>query len=51
MTGRDKDELLGRRGALLAELFLQELGAEFVARQPPSSATTSSSDSTILTAV
>jgi hypothetical protein len=32
MTGRDKSELLGRRGELLAELFLQELGAEFVAR-------------------
>jgi hypothetical protein len=32
MTDRQKAELLGRRGELLAELFLQDLGAEFVAR-------------------
>ena len=32
MSDRPKAELLGRRGELLAELFLQELGAEFVAR-------------------
>lgn len=32
MTDRERAELLGRRGDLLAELFLQELGAEFVAR-------------------
>jgi Domain of unknown function (DUF4365) len=32
MSSRDKGELMGRRGELLAELFLQELGAEFVAR-------------------
>jgi hypothetical protein len=32
MKDRAKSEMLGRRGELLAELFLQELGAEFVAR-------------------
>lgn len=32
MKDRAKAEMLGRRGELLAELFLQELGAEFVAR-------------------
>jgi hypothetical protein len=32
MKDRTKAEMLGRRGDLLAELFLQELGAEFVAR-------------------
>lgn len=32
MTVKERAELLDRRGALLAELFLQELGAEFVAR-------------------
>lgn len=32
MSDRQKAELLGRRGELLAELFLQDLGAEFVAR-------------------
>jgi hypothetical protein len=32
MKDRAKAEMLGRRGDLLAELFLQELGAEFVAR-------------------
>jgi hypothetical protein len=32
MSDKQKAELLGRRGELLAELFLQELGAEFVAR-------------------
>jgi hypothetical protein len=32
MSDRTKAELLRRRGELLAELFLQEMGAEFVAR-------------------
>lgn len=32
MTDRQKAEILGRRGELLAELFLQELHPEFVAR-------------------
>lgn len=32
MKDKVKAEMLGRRGDLLAELFLQELGAEFVAR-------------------
>jgi hypothetical protein len=32
MKDKAKAELLGRRGELLAELFLQELGAVFVAR-------------------
>lgn len=32
MSTRPKAEMLGRRGELLAELFLQDLGAEFVAR-------------------
>lgn len=32
MGDKSKSEMLGRRGELLAELFLQELGAAFVAR-------------------
>lgn len=32
MSDKQKAELLARRGELLAELFLQDLGAEFVAR-------------------
>jgi len=32
MSDRSKAEMLGRRGELLAELFLQDLGADFVAR-------------------
>ena len=32
MSEKQKAELLGRRGELLAELFLEDLGAEFVAR-------------------
>lgn len=32
MKDRAKAEITGRRGELLAELFLQDLGAEFVAR-------------------
>lgn len=32
MSDKARAEMLGRRGELLAELFLQELGAEFVAR-------------------
>lgn len=32
MSDRDKTGVLGRRGELLAGLFLQELGPEFVAR-------------------
>lgn len=32
MNDKSRVEMLGRRGQLLAELFLQELGAEFVAR-------------------
>ena len=32
MSDRQKSGILGRRGELLAELFLQDLGAEFVAR-------------------
>lgn len=32
MKDRVKAEIMGRRGELLAELFLQDLGAEFVAR-------------------
>lgn len=32
MSDRSKADMRGRRGELLAELFLQDLGAEFVAR-------------------
>ncbi len=32
MSDRQRAEMVGRRGELLAELFLQELGAQFVAR-------------------
>lgn len=32
MSDKGKAEMVGRRGELLAELFLQELGAQFVAR-------------------
>jgi Domain of unknown function (DUF4365) len=32
MSDRAKADMVGRRGELLAELFLQDLGAEFVAK-------------------